>query len=839
MEDGRVVDIHIEDEMRSSYIDYSMSVIIGRALPDVRDGLKPVHRRILYGMRELGLAPNRPFKKSARVVGDVLGKYHPHGDSAVYDAMVRMVQDFSLRYPLVTGQGNFGSVDGDAAAAMRYTEVRLARIADDLLTDIEKETVDFVPNFDESLDEPSVLPAVLPNLLVNGSSGIAVGMATNIPPHNLSEVADAIEAVIDNPELESTDLLSYVSGPDFPTGGVIYGRKGIYEAYTTGRGRIVVRGRATIEEAPNGRETIIVTEIPFMVNKTTLIEKIALLVREKKIPQISDIRDESDRDGMRIVIELKRDTYGEVVLNLLYKHTQLQSTFGANMIALDGKRPRTMCLREMIGHYIEFRRDVVVRRTQFELQKAEKRAHILEGLKIALDNIDAIIALIRSSSDAESAQNSLMDTFQLSEAQSKAILEMRLQRLTGLEVEKIETELMETLELIADLRDILANEIRVLHIVKTELAEVRERFADARRTDIVEASGDFTVEDLIAEEDMVISISHAGYVKRLPPATYRSQRRGGKGLQGVKTRQEDFPEHIFVATTHSYILLFTDQGRCYWLKVYEIPLAGRTSQGKAIINLIPLESGETIRAYVPVREFYEDTYVVFGTRFGKVKKTALSAFSRPRKAWIRAIAIGDGDQLVGAVLSKPGQHLMIATAKGKAIRFRESDVRAMGRVAAGVRGISLRQEDHAVTLIELPPESYVFTLCQNGFGKITEESQYRTQGRAGMGLINIKCSDRNGDVVAVKDVTPEHELILLSREGTVIRLPIAAMRTIGRSTQGVRMMDLREDDEVIDVAILVPEEIEEAEIEGTEEDKDTPKAETSDLDAPENEADSE
>ena len=809
MSEQRIVDVLIEEEMKSSYIDYSMSVIIRRALPDVRDGLKPVHRRILFGMRELGLAPNRPYKKSARVVGDVLGKYHPHGDGAVYDAMVRMVQDFSLRYPLVRGQGNFGSVDGDAAAAMRYTEARLATAAEELLRDIDKDTVDFVPNFDESLEEPSVLPTVLPNLLVNGSSGIAVGMATNIPPHNLGEVSEAIAALIDDPELDDLYLMRYVRGPDFPTGGIIYGRQGIFDAYTTGRGRIIVRGRAEIEELAHGsRERIIITEIPFMVNKSALIEKMAELVREKKIEGISDIRDESDRDGMRVVVDLKRDAYGEVVCNLLYKHTQLQTTFGANMLALDGQRPKLMTLREILAQYIAFRRTVVERRTRFDLAKAEQRAHILQGLKIALDHIEEVIALIRASADAQSAHAGLMSTFGLSADQAKAILEMRLQKLTGLERDKIEDDLRETLALIEDLREILGSAERVSSIIKEELAEVARRHGDARRTEIVEASGDFDIEDLIAEEDMVITISHRGYVKRLPTTTYRTQRRGGKGLTGVTTRDEDFPEHIFVASTHSYILFFTNRGMCRWLKVHEIPTAGRTSKGKPIVNLIPIEKGEKIRAYVPVREFNGEHYVIFACESGVVKKTPLAAFSRPRRAGIRAIAIEENDALIGAELCQEESEVMLATRRGSSIRFSASDVRSMGRVARGVRGIRLAGDDRAVSLLPIEAGVSVFTACGRGFGKITSEAEYRKQGRGGKGIRNIVCSDRNGAVVAALAVRPGDEVMLLSEDGVVIRSSVAAMRLIGRSTQGVRLMDLRGADRIVDVATLGAEDLE-------------------------------
>jgi DNA gyrase subunit A len=810
MHQGRIVDIKIEDEMASSYIDYSMSVIIGRALPDVRDGLKPVHRRILFGMRELGLAPNRPYKKSARVVGDVLGKYHPHGDSAVYDAMVRMVQAFSLRYPLISGQGNFGSVDGDAAAAMRYTEARLAPLADQLLNDIEKETVDFVPNFDESLEEPSVLPSTLPNLLINGSSGIAVGMATNIPPHNLQEVSDAIIAVIDNPDLDVTELMTYVQGPDFPTGGIIYGRRGIYDAYTTGRGRIIVRGKADIEENhKTGRERIIVTEIPFMVNKSTLIEKIAQLVRDKKIEGISDIRDESDRSGMRIVIELKKDAFGQVILNHLYQHTQLQTTFGANVLALDNKQPKLMTLRDLIDHYIAFRREVVTRRTQFQLRKAKSREHILEGLSTAIDNIDAVIEVIRASADPDKARATLMARFDLSETQAKAILEMRLQRLTGLEREKIETELAEIRDLIADLESILASAARISDIIKSELKAVSERFGDARRTEIVDASGDFDIEDLIAEEDMVITVSHRGYVKRIPTSAYRSQQRGGRGLTGVSTREEDFPEHIFVASTHSYILFFTSKGSCHWLKVHQIPQAGRIAKGKAIVNLISIDKGEQIRAYVPVREFDPNQYIVFCTSRGVVKKTKLSDFSRPRRAGIRAINILDDDALIGASLCEANDELMLATRKGQSIRFSESDVRSMGRVSTGVRGIRLRDDDSVVSLLKLGNDVDILTVCERGYGKKTPEGDYRIQTRGGYGIRNILCSERNGDVVAVKAVTESDEVILMSREGVIIRLRVDSMRAIRRSTQGVRFIGLRGEDQVVDVSKVASSVVEE------------------------------
>ena len=805
----RIIPIYVEDEMRNSYIDYSMSVIVSRALPDVRDGLKPVHRRILVAMRELNLLHDRPFRKSAKITGDVTGNYHPHGTTAVYETMVRLAQPFSMRYPLVDGQGNFGSVDGDAPAAERYTEARLTEFAEEMLRDFEKETVDMRPNYDESREEPVVLPAAVPNLLVNGSSGIAVGMATNVPPHNLREIVDAITHVIDNPECPIEDLLRIVQGPDFPTYGVIYGRQGIVDCYTTGRGHITVRSTATVEEIKKDRSAIIVTEIPYMVSKAALLEKIADLVKDGTLDGISDLRDESDREGMRVVIELKRDAQPRVILNQLFKHTQMQTTFGANMLALVGNRPQTLTLKEMIQHYIAHRQEIVVRRTRFDLREAEARAHILEGFKIALDHIDEIVALIKGSANVEAARQGLMARFGLSEIQSNAILEMRLARLTGLERKKIEDEYLEVIQLIDRLRGILDSPAKVLQIIKDELGGVRERFGDDRRTRIEAASGEFDVEDLIAEEDMVITISRAGYIKRLPVTTYRSQRRGGRGVTGAGTKEEDFINHLFIASTHSYILVFTDRGRVYWLKVHEIPQAGRTAKGKAVVNLVEMSQQERVASVLPVKQFDEKHFILMCTARGTVKKTPLSAYSNPRRGGIVAIGVDGEDTLIDAVLTDGTQDIILSKRDGKAIRFKESDVRPMGRTAYGVRGVTLDGDDAVVGIIAVRREASLLVATENGYGKRTPISEYRITGRGGKGIISIQATERNGRVVAALEVVPEDEVMLITRGGIIIRTQVAGISEIGRNTQGVRLIHLEEGDQLIDVAKV--EETEEGE----------------------------
>ncbi len=796
----REIPIYVEDEMRNSYIDYSMSVIVSRALPDVRDGLKPVHRRVLVAMRELNLLHDRPFRKSAKITGDVTGNYHPHGTAAVYETMVRMAQTFSMRYPLVDGQGNFGSVDGDAPAAERYTEARLTEFAEEMLRDIERDTVDMRPNYDESREEPVVLPAAVPNLLVNGSAGIAVGMATNVPPHNLREIVDAIHHVIDHPECTVDDLLSIVTGPDFPTGGVIYGRQGIMDCYRTGRGHITVRSRTDVEEIRKDREAIIVTEIPYMVNKAALLEKIAELVKDGPLDGISDLRDESDRDGMRIVIELKRDAQPKVVLNQLFKHTQMQTTFGANMLALVGKRPLTLSLKEMIEHYVAHRREVVVRRTKFDLAEAEKRAHILEGLKIALDHIDEIVALIRASADTEAARTGLMSRFGLSEIQASAILEMRLSRLTGLERKKVEEEYLEVIQLIESLKAILASPAKVLQIIKEELAQVKERFGDDRRTEIIASSGEFEAEDLIAEEDVVITISHAGYIKRLPVTTYRSQRRGGRGVTGAGTREEDFIEHLFIASTHSYILVFTDRGRVYWLKVHEVTQGGRTAKGKAIVNMVEMSQQERVASVLPVKEFDDTHFIMMVTRNGTAKKTPLSAYSNPRRGGIVAIGVEVEDSLIDAVLTDGTHDIVLQKRNGKAIRFNEQDVRPMGRTAFGVRGVTLEEDDAVVGMIAVKGDASLLVATENGYGKRSPISEYRVTGRGGKGIISIQATERNGRVVAALEVVPADEVMLITRGGIVIRTKVSEISEIGRNTQGVRLINLESGDQLIDVA---------------------------------------
>ncbi|HEX6042256.1 MAG TPA: DNA gyrase subunit A [Longimicrobium sp.] len=803
---SRVLPRLIEDEMRESFIDYSMSVIVQRALPDVRDGLKPVHRRILFAMQEAGLIPTRPYKKCATVVGDVLGKYHPHGDASVYDALVRMVQDFSLRYPLIDGQGNFGSIDGDFAAAYRYTESRLAPLAGELLADIDKETVDFAPNYDDRLTEPRVLPSRFPNLLVNGSSGIAVGMATNIPPHNLREVVNACVHLVDNPDATWEDLHQFVKGPDFPTGGVIYGRDGIREAYETGRGRVVLRARAEIEEKDGGRgERIIITEVPFQVNKSRVIEHIAELVRDKKLEGISDLRDESDK-RIRIVIDLKRDAIPHIVLNQLYKHTQLQSTFGVIMLALTGGVPKVMSLREMLYHFVQHRHEVVRRRAEYELRKAREREHILEGLKIAVDNIDEVIAIIRGSETTAEAGQSLRSRFGLSDRQSDAILNMRLARLTGLEIEQLEAELGEVRATIADLEDILASEVRRRGIIKDELTEVADKFGDERRTEILGMTGAFSIEDLIPDEEMVITVSHSGYIKRVPSDTYRAQARGGRGIEGMKTKDEDWVEHLFLANTHDYLMFFTRDGQCYWLKVHEIPVGSRNSRGKPVVNLINIASDEKIAALVPVREFSHERSLIFVTRRGVIKKTSLAAYGNPRRVGLNAMNVLEGDELISVQLADGSCDVVLATRDGMAIRFEEGNVREMGRATTGVRGISLMGDDVVIGMVVTKPGSTLLVVSELGMGKRTVLEAYRCQRRGGKGVINLRLSEKTGRVVSIKEVHPGDELMMITREGIIIRSPVDQIRVVGRNTQGVKLINLGPKDAVMDVARVVNED---------------------------------
>jgi DNA gyrase subunit A len=803
----KVIPVDIEDEMRGSYIDYSMSVIVARALPDVRDGLKPVHRRVLFGMQELGLAANRAYKKSARIVGEVLGKYHPHGDSAVYDTMVRMAQDFSMRYPLVDGQGNFGSVDGDSPAAMRYTEARLSRIAEEMLKDLQKNTVDFVPNFDDTLREPSVLPAMFPNLLVNGTSGIAVGMATNIPPHNLSEVVDGCIALIKDEALTDEKLMKFVKAPDFPTGGIIYGFDGVKSAYTTGRGRIVVRAKASIETGKNDRQSIIVTEIPYQVNKANLIEKIADLINEKKLEDIADIRDESDRDGLRIVIDLKRDTNADVVLNNLYKHTQMQATFGVIMLALVDGRPKILTLKEMIRRFVDHRNEVVVRRSKFELDEAEKRAHILEGYIIALDNIDAIVKLIRGSKDVETAKTGLMKKFRLSEIQAKAILDMRLQRLTGLERKKIEDEYRETIKLIERLKAILKSKQLQMEIIKEELLEVRKNYGDERRTEIVYTAEEFSIEDMIAEEQVVITISHGGFIKRFPVSGYRRQTRGGRGSTGATTKEDDFIEHMFVASTHDYIMLFTNEGRCYWLKVFEIPEGGRATRGKSIANLISKEQADSIASYVAVKNFEDPLFVMMVTEQGMIKKTPLSEFSNPRRTGIGAIGLGKGDRLIDVRFTDGSQDVVIGTHDGLAIRFHEQEARPMGRTAGGVRAIKLAKKDRVIGAVALRRTgTTILVATEKGFGKRSETDEYRVSHRGGKGIFTVKTTEKTGRMVAMREVLESDDIVVVTSGGIVIRQHASEVRLAGRNTQGVRLIKLGEGDTVSDVASVMAED---------------------------------
>ncbi|HET7600088.1 MAG TPA: DNA gyrase subunit A [Gemmatimonadales bacterium] len=802
----RILPRLIEEEMQQSFINYSMSVIVSRALPDVRDGLKPVHRRILYSMNELGLVPGRPFKKSATVVGDVLGKYHPHGDSSVYDALVRMVQDFSLRYPLIAGQGNFGTLD-DAAAAYRYTEARLTPVAVAMLEDIDKNTVDFQPNFDDRLREPTVLPAKIPNLLVNGSSGIAVGMATNIPPHNLREVAKAVQLLIDNPEAGIAELRKTIKGPDFPTGGYIYGREGIKEAYETGRGRVVMRARAQIEEREStGRYQIVITELPYMVSPEKIHKDIAELANERKVEGISDVRNESDKDGLRIVVELKRDGNPNVVLNQLYKHTAMQATFGVIMLALDHGAPKVMNLKQLLERFIEHRHEIVVRRTQFDLEAAEAREHILEGLKIAVDHIDEVVEIIRKSKDVPDADARLRKRFALSERQSEAILNMRLAKLTGLEIEKLEAELKEVRALIKDLKGILASRPKRMAILKEEMEEVAARFGDDRRTEIISDQGEFTVEDLIAEEDMVITISHSGYIKRIPVSQYRRQRRGGRGSNGADLKADDWVEHLFIASTHDYLMFFTTHGQGYWLKVHEIPQAGRAARGKPIVNCIAMKADERIAALVPVREFTDDRCLIFATRNGTVKKTVLSAYGNVRANGICAINIEDGDELIDVQICDESSDVILATRQGMSIRFHQGDVRDMGRATTGVKGIELDGDDAVIGMVVVRRDSTLLVVSEKGYGKRSELGEYRVQKRGGKGIITFKVTEKTGVCVALKEVLPEDELMMITRHGVIIRVPVDGIRVIGRNTQGVRVMNLEPNDTVVDVARVVKED---------------------------------
>lgn len=811
MSNQRIIPINIEEEMKSAYIDYSMSVIISRALPDVRDGLKPVHRRVLYGMQELGLGYNKSHRKSARIVGDVLGKFHPHGDSSVYDTMVRMAQWWSLRYPLVDGQGNFGSMDGDSPAAMRYTEARLRRIADELLSDIKKDTVDFELNFDDSMEEPTVLPSKLPHLLVNGASGIAVGMATNMMPHNLTEVCKGVAATVDNPDITIDELMTFIKAPDFPTGGIIYGTTGVREAFHTGRGRIVLRARTEIEATASNRERIIVTEIPYQVNKARLVAKIAELVNTERVQGISDIRDESDRDGLRIVIDIKKDAMASVVLNMLFKHSDLQTSYGVNNVALVKGRPMTLNLKDLIEEFVEFRLEVIQRRTRFELRKAEERAHILEGLLIALDNLDEVIALIRASQTVDEARTGLMERFELSEIQSKAILDMRLQKLTGLEREKIQQEYQELMALIDDLKDILANETRQRSIIKGELDDIVEKFGDERRTDIVAADGEISIEDLIKEEDVVITISQLGYIKRTPVSEYRTQGRGGRGSRGSKTRDSDFIEHMFVASTHNYLLLFTESGQCHWLRVYEIPEAGKTSSGRVIQNILAIPKEDNIKAYIKIKDltdeaFLNSNYIVFATAKGMIKKTSVEAFSRPRSNGIIAINIKEGDMLLEAKLTTGDSQILLANRSGYAIRFEEDRVRAMGRTAAGVRGMSLNGPDDAVIGMVCIDTSIDFgsilVISEKGNGKRTLVDEYRITNRGGKGVKTMQITEKTGNLVGLKYVYEEDDVMITTRGGITIRISAKDISQLGRATQGVRMVRLDGSDEIADLAVV-------------------------------------
>lgn len=808
---GIVLPVNIEETMKRAYLDYSMSVIVGRALPDVRDGLKPVHRRILYAMFREGLLSNKKYSKSAGVVGEVLKKFHPHGDSAVYDSLVRMAQEWNLRYPLIDGQGNFGSIDGDSAAAYRYTEARLTKIAEEMLADIDKETIDYRPNFDGSVDEPSVLPTRIPNLLINGSAGIAVGMATNIPPHNLGEIVAGLILLIDKPDTALEEIQTVIQGPDFPTGGFILGREGIRQAYATGRGKVLLQARTLVEKGARkgAKDAIIVTEIPYSVNKSRLLEEIARLVQSKKIEGITDLRDESDRDGIRIVMELRRNEIAEVVLNQLFKHTSLRTTFGIILLSLIHNQPKVLGIREILCHFLDHRKEVVTRRTLFDLKKAEARAHLLEGFKIALDNLDAVIKLIRGSRDPETARNGLMNKFKLSVEQAKAILEMRLQRLTGLEREKVLTDLKETQARIKALQYILEHTEEVLKIIRKELEEIRDQYDDPRRCEIIARTAELRVEDLIAEEEMVITISHTGYIKRNAVSLYRAQQRGGRGVTGMGTKEEDFVERLFVAQTHDFILFFTNVGRVYWLKVHEIPQAGRAARGKAIVNLLQISSKETITATLPVREFDESKYIIMATHRGIVKKTTLAAYSHPRTTGIMALSLDAGDQLIRVGITNGDHDILLGTRDGMAIRFHETEVRPMGRVSRGVKGISMRKEDEVMGMEVVNPGETLLTVTENGFGKRTKISEYPLQGRGGKGVITIKTTERNGEVISVRQVSDEDDLMIITRKGQIIRMNIAGVSVIGRNTQGVKLIGIEAGDKVTGVATLAEKESEE------------------------------
>jgi len=802
----QVVPTAIEDEMKTSFLDYAMSVIKSRALPDVRDGLKPVHRRIIYAMRDLNLTHTRPFLKSARIVGETMGKYHPHGDSAIYDALVRMTQDFSMRAILVDGQGNFGSVDGDSAAAMRYTEARMSAICEQLLADIEKETVDFEPNYDGKELEPTVLPAAFPNLLANGSQGIAVGMATNIPPHNLGEVIDALEVLLKNPEADLTEIMKVLPGPDFPTAGYIYGRQGIKDYYETGRGKLILRARLRTEQLKGGREAIVVTELPYQVNKARLVEDIAAQVRDKKIQGISEIRDESDRDGMRMVLEIKRGEQTDIIINQLFNQTQMQTTFGVILLALVGNRPRYLSIKMMMRYFLDHRREVIVRRTRFDLAKAEARLHVVEGLRIAVQNIDDVVQIIRRAESVEKARLKLMEVFELSEIQANAILEMPLRRLTGLEREKLEEEYKDLKKLIKELRYILDTPAKVLEIIGEELAAIRSKFADPRRTEILDSSAELTIEDLIAEERMVVTITHGGYIKRTPTDQYRSQRRGGKGVQGATTKEEDWVENLFIGTTHDYMMFFTDHGKAYWLKVYELPQGGRATRGRPIINLLQIEKDEKIQGMVPVREFDDKHFLLFVTRRGQIIKNPLSLYNNPRKVGIKAIKLAEGDVLEQVLLTDGQNEIFIGTQNGMAVKFHESEVRPMGRDVGGVRGITLRDDDKVIGMTLARPDRTILTVCENGFGKRSPIDDYRLIKRGGIGVINIRTTDRNGRVISILDVTDKDEIMMITQSGMTVRSSLRDIRVIGRATQGVRLISLKEDDVLTSVVRIEEEE---------------------------------
>ena len=797
----------IVDEMNESYLNYSMSVIVSRALPDVRDGLKPIHRRILYGMSELGSHWNRPYKKSARIVGDVMGKYHPHGDASIYDALVRMAQDFSMRHELVDGQGNFGSVDGDRAAAMRYTESRMTKLSGEMLKDLEKNTVDLQPNFDETLTEPTVLPATVPTLLINGSEGIAVGMATKIPPHNMNEIINGLVALIDNKNLTTVELMEHIKGPDFPTAGLILGVDGLKQAYETGRGKIKMRARAHIETTKSGKDNIVITEMPYQVNKANLIEKIADLARDKRIQGITELRDESDKDGVRVVIESKRDAIPEVILNQLYKHTQLQDTFGIILLALVGGVPKIMPIKEALNHFIDFRHEIVVRRTEFDLKGAEERAHILEGLKIALDNIDDVIKIIRASKDPTMAKEGLMNNFRLSEKQSQAILDMRLQKLTGLEVNKVVEEYKEVIKLIAHLKGILESHAQRMSIIKLELQEMKDLYGDPRRTEIIPVDSDFTMEDMIADEEVVLTITHEGYIKRTALNTYRTQRRGGRGVQGATSKEEDFVEHLFIVNTHNYMLFFTDRGKCHWLKVYDIPQGGRATRGRAIVNLIGCEPGEKVEAFVSVKDFDDQHYIVMATRNGLVKKTALSAYSKPRKGGIYAIDIREGDTLIEARVTNGENDILLGTREGKSIRFSEKNIRPTGRKTMGVIGIRLgSKEDYVIAMLVVKREGTILVATEKGLGKRTDVIQYRTQTRGGKGVMTMRVTEKTGKMVSIMEVVDADDLIVITDKGVLMRQPVSHIRTIGRVTQGVKLVKLDDGSKISSISRVINEE---------------------------------